>query len=344
MIRPHFLAAGPPQRVGGQGDAMAKILIADDHMGTRKVINYMLSDEGHQVVEADDGLSACAIAVSEKPDIILLDIVMPEMDGFEALGRLKDNPDTGSIPVIFVTAKKQLEDETKGTQLGAFDFISKPLAPGELEDRIRMTLSYLESQSQQNVLDKVTLDREHIPEATKVLVVKYGSRSRKSLVSILRRAGYDVVEADGTGASLKSACQERPDIVLLDVWTEPEDGFKTLVQLRGDSTTAGVPVVLLTGSSRLVGEQDAMRLGANHYLTMPWKPDMVEATIKVALSEPLIAADQMEKSLSAMRSRPHTNKRLQRADRRARAPYVREDDSLPNVGGAKSISPSGLNW
>jgi len=100
---------------------------------------------------------------------------------------------------------------------------------------------------------------------SKVLVVKYGSRSREALVGILRHAGHDVVEADGMGESLKKACQEPPDIVLLDVCTQPEDGFKTLVQLKGEITTAGVPVILLTGSSRVVGEQEAMRLGANHY-------------------------------------------------------------------------------
>jgi len=179
---------------------------------------------------------------------------------------------------------------------------------------------------------------------SKVLVVNHGSRSRESLAGILRHAGHDVIEADGTGASLKKACLGRPDIVLLEVWTQPEDGFKTLLQLRGDPATADVPVILLAGSSRVVGEQEAMRLGANHYLTMPWKPDIVEATIKVALSEPLIAADQTDDSLSVMRSRPHTKKRLEPADRRARAPYASGDKSLPNIGGGKAISPMGLDW
>jgi len=178
----------------------------------------------------------------------------------------------------------------------------------------------------------------------KVLVVKYRSRSRESLVGILRHAGHDVAEANGRGKSLEKACQERPDIVLLDVSTQPQDGFEALRQLRGDTTTADVPVILLTGSAAVVGEQDAMRLGANHYLTMPWKPDMVEATIKVALSEPFIAADQTEDSPSVMRSRPHTKKRLQRADRRAGAPYAREEESLPKIKKEKAISPTGFDW
>jgi len=179
---------------------------------------------------------------------------------------------------------------------------------------------------------------------SKVLVVKYGSRSRESLVGILRHAGHDVIEADGGGASLKKACQERPEIVLLDVYTQPEDGFKTLVQLRGDATTADVPVILLAGSSRVVGEREAMRLGANHYLTMPWKPDVVEATIKVALSEPLIAADQTGDSPAVMRSCSHAKTRLQRADRRTGVPSNRRDESLPKIGPKKAISPAGLDW
>jgi len=179
---------------------------------------------------------------------------------------------------------------------------------------------------------------------SKVLVVKYRSRSRESLVGILRHAGHDVIEADGGGASLKKACQERPDIVLLDVSTQPDDGFKTLLQLRGDATTADVPVILLAGSSRVVGEREAMRLGANHYLTMPLKPDMVEATIKVALSEPVIAADQTEDSPAVMRSHPHAKTRLQRADRRTSVPFTRRDESLPKIGPKKAISPAGPDW
>jgi len=179
---------------------------------------------------------------------------------------------------------------------------------------------------------------------SKVLVVNYGSRSRESLVGILRHAGHDVIEADGTGASLKKACQEEPDIVLLDVHMQPEDGFKTLLQLRGDATTADIPVVLLAGSSMVVGEQEAMRLGAYHYLTMPWKPDIVEATIKVALSEPLIAAGQTEAPAALMRSRPHAKTLLQRADRRTGVPPVRRDESLPKIGQKKAVSPAGLDW
>jgi len=179
---------------------------------------------------------------------------------------------------------------------------------------------------------------------SKVLVVKYGSRSRESLVGILRHAGHDVTEADGTGGSLKKACQEQPDIVLLDVYTQPQDGFKTLLQLRGDATTADVPVILLAGSSPVVGEREAMRLRANHYLTMPWKPDIVEATIKVALSEPFIAADQTEDCPAVMRSRPHAKIRLQRADRRTGVPSTTRDESLPKIGPKKAISPAGLDW
>jgi len=126
---------------------MAKILIVDDDADTRLLLDQILAKEGYQVIEAEDGRSACERAVSEKPDVILLDIVMPAMDGFDTLRRLKDNPDTASIPVIFVTAKKQLEDEIRGTQLGAFDFICKPLAAGELEDRTRMALTYLEGRT-----------------------------------------------------------------------------------------------------------------------------------------------------------------------------------------------------
>lgn len=178
----------------------------------------------------------------------------------------------------------------------------------------------------------------------KLLVVKYGSRSRESLVGILRHAGHDVAEANGKGKSLEKACQKRPDIVLLDVSTQPQDGFEVLRQLRGDTATADVPVILLTGSAALVDEQEFMRLGANHYLIMPWKPDVVEATIRVVLSEPLIAADQTVDSPSVMRARPLAKKRPQRADRRTKIPSGRAEECLPKIKKEKAIRSPGLDW
>ncbi len=124
---------------------MAKILIADDEAEVRRVINTILASGGYEVIESSDGEAAYDAAVQDKPDLILLDIMMPFMNGFEVLEKLKSNPATKAIPVIIVTALDGAQDENRGTQAGALDYITKPWAPGELEDRIRIALPDLDS-------------------------------------------------------------------------------------------------------------------------------------------------------------------------------------------------------
>ena len=121
---------------------MAKILIIEDEAGVRNVVRLLLNVEGYEVVEAEYGQVGCSRAMSDKPDLILLDLMMPVMDGFEVLDKLKSHPDTKEIPVIILTAKIDATSERECMQAGAVDYIKKPWGPRELEDRIGMALRY----------------------------------------------------------------------------------------------------------------------------------------------------------------------------------------------------------
>ena len=123
---------------------MARILVVDDEIEIRRILRRLLEAEGYDVVEAADGLSAYDKALSQQPDVILLDLLMPSMDGFEVLDALKGNPTTKPIPVIILTAKRLPEYELRAIRAGALDFITKPWASGEIEDRVRMSLTFLE--------------------------------------------------------------------------------------------------------------------------------------------------------------------------------------------------------
>lgn len=105
------------------------ILVVDDTPENIDVLDGLLSDE-YKIKIAVNGEKALKIAeASPQPDLILLDIMMPGMDGYEVCEKLKANPTTKNIPVIFLTAKTEVEDETKGFQLGAVDYITKPISP-----------------------------------------------------------------------------------------------------------------------------------------------------------------------------------------------------------------------
>jgi len=113
-----------------------KVLVVDDEEYIQHILNFSFGAEGYDVVTAADGEEAIKKAKSEKPDIIVLDIMMPKMDGYEACKRLKTDPSTKSIPVILLTAKGREVDRKLGAQAGADDYVVKPFSPGRLIERV----------------------------------------------------------------------------------------------------------------------------------------------------------------------------------------------------------------
>ncbi len=112
---------------------MPTILVVDDHEEIREALTEILEEEGHKVVQAVDGLNALEVIASSRPDVVLLDIAMPGMDGLETLRRLKDRPDSASLPIIMVTAQGDRQNMVKAVQLGVRDYVTKPWEPGEVE-------------------------------------------------------------------------------------------------------------------------------------------------------------------------------------------------------------------
>jgi two-component system, OmpR family, phosphate regulon response regulator PhoB len=119
---------------------MAKILLAEDEKQIADMIAFKLNNAGHQVVRAQDGEQAIALAGHELPDLILLDAMMPGVGGFEVLRRLKSNAALRTIPVIMVTAKGHERDVLNGLKGGAIDYIVKPFSLKELSARVELAL------------------------------------------------------------------------------------------------------------------------------------------------------------------------------------------------------------
>lgn len=115
---------------------MAKILIAEDERDIRDLIKFTLTYAGHEVTPVVNGEEATRTAVDLQPDLIMLDLRMPRMNGFEACRALKADPRTASIPVVFLSAKGMDEEQEAGKQAGAIGFITKPFAPDELSRRV----------------------------------------------------------------------------------------------------------------------------------------------------------------------------------------------------------------
>jgi len=119
---------------------MPKVLIVDDEMANLELAEALITQEGYQALIATDGERALQIVQESRPDIIMMDIVMPKMNGIEATRKIKTNPSSYAIPVVVVTALNSTEDKIKAIQAGADDFISKPFDRHELSARLRSLL------------------------------------------------------------------------------------------------------------------------------------------------------------------------------------------------------------
>ena len=119
---------------------MKKILIAEDERDIRDLISFTLRFAGYDVIAVNDGLEAVELVPQEVPDLILMDVRMPRMTGYEACKRIKANEETAHIPVVFLSAKGQDTEVKEGLEAGAVEYLLKPFAPNELIDRVKALL------------------------------------------------------------------------------------------------------------------------------------------------------------------------------------------------------------
>lgn len=118
----------------------SRILVVDDEPHIRRLVSFALQKRGYQVLEAQDGMEGISIAVAESPDLILMDVMMPLMTGFEAVERLKSDPATASIPVIMLSAKSQEYEQNEGLKRGAVKYVCKPFTPSVLGEVVAEVL------------------------------------------------------------------------------------------------------------------------------------------------------------------------------------------------------------
>jgi DNA-binding response OmpR family regulator len=119
---------------------MAKILVAEDEPNTVHLIARILERDGHEVIEVGTGAEALDALERTAPDLVILDVMMPELDGFQALARIRGDPRHQKLPVIMLTAKRQPEDVARGWATGADTYLTKPFSPLELTELVKRLL------------------------------------------------------------------------------------------------------------------------------------------------------------------------------------------------------------
>lgn len=176
-----------------------KILIVDDDVDTLRLVGLMLQRQGYQVVAASNGSQGLNKAFEERPNLILLDVMMPDMDGYEVTRRLRKNPATASIPILMFTAKTQLDDKVAGFEVGADDYLTKPTHPTELQSHVKALLARTSSKAPE---DMETVSREQPGYVIGVMSVRGGLGVSTVAVNLaaglLARTKLDVIVAELT--------------------------------------------------------------------------------------------------------------------------------------------------
>lgn len=240
-----------------------KILVVEDEPDIAELIRYHLEGNGYEVTTVARGEEALAKAHQEKPDLITLDIRLPDIDGFEVLQRLKSDEETADIPVVIVSIVPDRED---GFRLGAVDYVVKPVDEGRLLSAIGAIL----------------------PKEDLVLVVDDDRDTTRLVQEVLSRAGFTVRAASNGFEALAIARQEQPGLILLDLKMPGLDGYEVLKRLKRDRATQDIPVFVVTGSvtDEEIKRKKVLALGAAQFLTKPFAIDELVEEIKRVLIAP----------------------------------------------------------
>lgn len=263
----------------------ARVLVVDDIPANVKLLEARLVAEYFDVVTAEDGFKALAICDEEQVDIILLDIMMPGMDGFEVCERLKANPNTAHIPVVMVTALDQPSDRVRGLKAGADDFLTKPVNDLQLIARVK-SLVRLKAVSDELRLRAETARQIGIEEMLRsdglmqtpgrVLVADGRASSQERIVRALK----PIAEVDAVTepqAALLKAASNPFELVIVNSNFEDYDPLRLCSQLRSLERTRFLPLLLVAeqGADEMVAR--ALDLGVNDYILRPIDPNELVA-------------------------------------------------------------------
>ncbi|RDD62743.1 PleD family two-component system response regulator [Ferruginivarius sediminum] len=254
----------------------ARILVVDDIPANVKLLEAKLSAEYYDVIPAADGPQALEVAREQAPDIILLDVMMPGMDGFEVCERLKADAGTAHIPVVMVTALSEISDRVRGLEAGADDFLSKPVNDTALFARVRslvrlkMMMDELrvrqETSGQLGVADAGD-DLDDAP--ARILTVESSEYTAERTCKYLREAGHTVDHVDTGRAGLEQGREGGYDLIIVGIDLKGEDGLRLCSQFRSQEETRHVPLLLLLDDMDLPRLAKGLDLGVTDYLVKP---------------------------------------------------------------------------
>lgn len=244
-----------------------KILVVEDNPTNLQLMEYLLRRFGHTVIAASDGEEGVALAERERPDVILMDLQMPKLDGYQAVRRIRDNAALHGVPVVAVTAFAMVGDRDKILTHGFDGYIAKPIVP---ETFVTQVEQFLHMRTSAAAHATAAAAHKH---ARLVLVVDNSIVNLSVAEQTLRPFGYEVLAAKNVNEALEIARRTRPDLILSDVHMPVQSGYDLLRIVKQDDTLKAIPFAFI--SSTVWGESErrlGLQQGADAFILRPIEP------------------------------------------------------------------------
>jgi sigma-B regulation protein RsbU (phosphoserine phosphatase) len=307
---------------------MAKILLVDDSEPNRDMLARRLSRKGHIVIEAADGQQAVDMTRSESPDLVLMDLNLPVLDGWSATRQIKSCAGTQGIPVIALTAHAMSGDRQKAIQAGCDDYDTKPVDFPRLLAKIDALFKSSPEPPPAPAVE-ARVDNADVAAATphengaagRVLVVDDTETNRHVAERWLRRKGFLVDTAVDGYRALEMVQKTEYDVVLLDVMMPGINGISVLRTLRESRSPTQLPVIMATAKDASDDIVEALMLGANDYVTKPLDFPVLMARVvtQVSLKRSVDQIHQLERGLEERNRELHAANTRMQADLAAAA-------------------------
>ncbi|MFA5955850.1 PleD family two-component system response regulator [Hyphomicrobium sp.] len=270
----------------------ARVLIVDDILANVKLLEARLQAEYFDVLTANNGQQALDVLARESVDVVLLDVMMPGMDGFETCRRIKGSHDTHHIPVVMVTALDQPADKVLGLESGADDFLTKPVDDIALVTRVK-NLARLKMLNDEMIMRASTGKEMGIPDdgslaralsarSGRVLLVDDHPRSAARLLEVLSRANDAQLEPDCQTALVRIA-ENNFDLLIVSLSMQGADGLRLCSQVRSLERTRHLPVIMLVEPGDEARLLRGLDMGVNDYLMRPIDQHELLARVKTQI-------------------------------------------------------------
>ena len=267
---------------------MARILIAEDFPDIRNILGLLLTSSGHEIIEASDGREAVDKAVSDQPDLILMDMSMPVLSGWDATRKVKANPKTAHIPVIALTAHALKGDKERAWQAGCDGFITKPIDNELLEHTIVQILSHEQETDDQTEMAPEEMAVQETPRRSTdkllnihnqhILIIDADHDTADYISGELRSRGYRTSVAE-QGEQAFSLLETDPvDLVVCEIELPDTSGYEITEQIKENSQIPFTPVILVTEGE--IDWERALKAGADDFLAKPINPSKLLVRVR----------------------------------------------------------------